>query len=291
MASSSSSSNPLLGVQVTEKLTRQNHEMWYAQVLAILRGARLERYVNGKDVAPSEEIDEKKGDVNDDTPVKVSNPAYEEWFATDQQVLGFLLTSLSKDILVQVATVRTSAEAWKTITDMFASHTRARTTNVRLALATTKKDNMTVAQYYGKMKGLTDEMDAAGKPLDNEELVMYIYNGLDTEYNSLVSTLVTRLEPIAPSELYSQLSSFETRLELQLGFGSLPSANSAGRGDRGGGQQRGGFNRGLNRGRGGRFNSGRGSSGRGRGQQQPPRQNQQRRIFPTGPTATHDNNG
>jgi hypothetical protein len=54
----------------------------------------LERYVNGKAVAPPEEIDEKKGDVNNGAPVKVSNPAYEEWFATDQQVLGFLLTSL-----------------------------------------------------------------------------------------------------------------------------------------------------------------------------------------------------
>jgi hypothetical protein len=168
----------------------------------------------------------------------------------DQQVLGFLLTSLSRDILAQVATARTSTEAWKRITDMFTSHTRARTTNVHLALATTKKDNMTVAQYYGKMKGLSDEMVAAGKPLDNEELVMYI-NGLDTEYNSLVSAPVTRLEPIAPSELYSQLLSFETRLELQLGSGSSPSANSAGRSDRGGGQQRGGFNRGPNRGRGG----------------------------------------
>jgi hypothetical protein len=180
----------------------------------------LERYVNDKAVAPPEEIDEKKGDVNNGSPVKVSNPAYEEWFATDQQVLGFLLTSLSRDILVQVAAARTSAEAWNTITDMFASHTRARTINVRLALATTKKDNMTVAQYYGKMKGLVDEMAAAGKPLDNEELVMYICNGLDTEYNSLVSALVTRLEPITPSELYSQLLSFESRLELQLRSGS-----------------------------------------------------------------------
>jgi uncharacterized membrane protein YgcG len=230
----------------------------------------LERYVNGKAVALSEEIDEKKDNVNDGAPVKVSNPAYEEWFATDQQALGFLLSSLSRDILAQVTMARTSAEAWKTITDMFASHTHARTTNVCLALATTKKDNMMVAQYYGKMKGLTDEMTAAGKPLDNEELVMYICNGLDTEYNSLVSALVTRLEHIAPSELYSQLLSFETRLELQLGSSSLSSANSAGRGGRGGGQQRGGFNHG----RGGRFNPGRGSSGHRRGQQQPQRQNQ-----------------
>jgi hypothetical protein len=80
----------------------------------------LERYVNGKAIAPLEEIDEKKGDVEDGASVKVSNPAYEEWFATNQQVLGFLLTSVSRDILAQVAMARTFTEAWKTITDMFA---------------------------------------------------------------------------------------------------------------------------------------------------------------------------
>ncbi|KAF8700131.1 hypothetical protein HU200_034497 [Digitaria exilis] len=167
MASSSSASNPLLGIQVTEKLTRQNHGMWSAQVLATLRGAKLERYVNGKAVAPAEKIDAKAADG---TIVKAPNPAYEDWFVVDQQVLGFILMSLSRDILAQVAFSKTSAEAWKAIGDMFASHTRARTSNVLLALATTKKDNMTVAQYYGKMKGLADEMAAAGKPLDDDDL-------------------------------------------------------------------------------------------------------------------------
>jgi hypothetical protein len=108
MASSSLTTNPLLGVQVTEKLTRQNHAMWSAQVLATLRGARLERYVNGKAVAPSEEVNEKTADGK---VVTVVNPAYEEWFAADQQVLGFLLGSLSRDIVAQVAISRTAAEA------------------------------------------------------------------------------------------------------------------------------------------------------------------------------------
>jgi len=72
MVSSSSTTNPLLGVQVTEKLTRQNHAMWSAQVLATLRGARLERYVNGKAVAPSEEVNEKTADGK---VVTVVNPA------------------------------------------------------------------------------------------------------------------------------------------------------------------------------------------------------------------------
>lgn len=55
--------------------------MWLAQVLAILRGARLERYINGKAVAAAEEVDEKQADGKS---IKVANPTFEEWFAVDQ---------------------------------------------------------------------------------------------------------------------------------------------------------------------------------------------------------------
>lgn len=255
MASSSSTGDPLLGLQVIEKLSRQNHAIWSVQVLATIRGARLERFITGKAIAPDHEVDEK---LADGKMARVSNPAYQEWYASDQQVLGFLFSSLTRGILAQVA-AKTVAEAWTAISDMFASHTRARTVYVRLALATTKKEAMTISRYYVKMKALGDEMAASGKPLDDEELVSYIINGLDHEYNPVTSALLTRVEPISLSELYSQLLSFETRLELQQGGSSSSSVNSAGRGNRSSGQQRG---------RGGRSGFGHGSgSGRGRGQQ------------------------
>jgi hypothetical protein len=47
---------------------------------------------------------------------------------------------------------------------MFASQTRARTVNTQLALGTTRKGNLTVAEYFGKMKSLGDEMAAVTEP-------------------------------------------------------------------------------------------------------------------------------
>jgi hypothetical protein len=93
--------------------------------------------------------------------VKTPNPTYEEWEAADQQVLNFLLTSLSKDVMIQVSVCETAAAAWKIIEETFASQTRACTMNVRIALATTKKGNSSVAEYFAKMKSLGDEMAAA----------------------------------------------------------------------------------------------------------------------------------
>jgi len=182
MASSSSTSNPLSGIQVQEKLTRLNYAVWAAQILAAIRGARLEGYITGKTEAPAAKVEKKAGE----TTTLVDNPAYEEWFARDQQVLGFLFSALSKEVMVQVAAAKTAAQAWKMIQDAFASRTRARVMNVRLALLTTK-ESMTITEFYTKMTALGDELAAAGKPLDDEEMISYIVNGLDSDYNPLVS--------------------------------------------------------------------------------------------------------
>jgi hypothetical protein len=131
-SNSAASSNPLIGVQVTEKLSKANHGLWVAQVLTAIRGARLEGHINGKNPAPPAEITK----TVDGKEVKTSNPNYDEWFAADQQILGFLFSSLTRETLSQVAAVKTAAEAWKTLDDMFTSRTRARSLNVRLALTT-----------------------------------------------------------------------------------------------------------------------------------------------------------
>ncbi|CAO2034325.1 unnamed protein product [Urochloa humidicola] len=194
MASSSSPSNPLAGAQVTEKLTKQNHAMWVAQVLAALRGARLEGHISGRTSASHTEI-EQKGPG--DKMVRTPNLAFEEWEAWDQQILSLLLTSLLRDVVAQVVAVRTVAQAWRAISNMFASQMRARAINVRLALATTKKGTMNVSDYFGKMRSLGNELAVVGKPIEEDELVAFILNGLDVDFNPVVSALMTRVDPIS----------------------------------------------------------------------------------------------
>lgn len=205
MASSSAFSNLFFGIQVFEKLTKSNHALWQAQILTAIRGARLKGHINGKTVAPAAKIDAKQGG----TTTKVPNPTYEEWFTRDQQVLGFIFTSTSKDVLGQIATTSMVAEAWPGVADIFSAHTHARSVNVRLALATTKKGAMTITEFVNKMTTLGNDKKATEKPLDNDEMVAYIHNGLDHDSDSIVSVVMARVEPITVAELYSQLFSFE----------------------------------------------------------------------------------
>lgn len=229
MASSLHAVNPLIGYAVTEKLTKANHALWKAQVLAMVRGARLEGHLNGASKPPPATLKEKQGDKVVDVP----DEEHSQWMATDQQVLAFLLSSVTKEILSQVAASATAAGTWGIIQGMLSSMTRARAVSTRIALATTKKGDMSIAEYVGKTRSPS----------------------LDLEYNPIVSALVSRSDAISVGEVYSQLLSFEQRMELLHGD-TQHLANIANQG------------RGSQRGRG----SGRGGNrGRGRGNQ--PRQN------------------
>jgi hypothetical protein len=132
---------------MVEKLSKNNHTMWRAQVLATLRGVRLEGFITGKKKAPPEELEGKDGDKN----ILVSNLEYEDWLTGDQQVLSFLLASVSKEILVRIAMAPTTEEAWKKLEEQFTSQTRACAISMRMALATTRKGSTSVAEYLAKM--------------------------------------------------------------------------------------------------------------------------------------------
>jgi hypothetical protein len=165
---------------IFDKLTKQNHATCKAQVLAIVCGLRLEGFLIGRDSAPAAEID---GKDDDGKPAKVANPANEAWVAQDQHVLSFILSSFSKETLSPITTKLTAAAAWREIESMFSSQMRARAVNTCLALATVQKGSSTMTEYFNKMWSLREKMAAAGRRLDDDELIEYVLTGLDFDYN------------------------------------------------------------------------------------------------------------
>jgi hypothetical protein len=96
---------------VSKKLTRNNHVLWRAQVLAVLQGAQLTGFLDGTIKTPAEKIHMvKKSGKEEGEAEEASNPAFELWKAQEQQVLSYLLTSVSHDVLVQIATLPSAAD-------------------------------------------------------------------------------------------------------------------------------------------------------------------------------------
>ena len=105
-----------LGAPPTEKLARGNYLLWKAQVLPALRGAQVTGLLDGSDAAPPKTVEIAKADK---TTAIEPNPLYGPWIAKDQQVLSYLLNSLTPEILAQVIGKESTLDVWTTLTTIF----------------------------------------------------------------------------------------------------------------------------------------------------------------------------
>ncbi|KAH9751439.1 reverse transcriptase Ty1/copia-type domain-containing protein [Citrus sinensis] len=66
------------------------------------------------------------------------------------------------------------------------------------------------------MKKIADSLAIGGNPITSNELIMHLLTGLDENYESLVTNILTRFEKekLTAEEVYSMMLSHETRLEM-----------------------------------------------------------------------------
>lgn len=147
---------------------------------------------------------------------------------------------------------------WAAITKTYASQSRTRLQHLRTLLSATRKEESSVMTHFSTMRGYADEMAAAGKPMEDEDVVAHILNGLDAEYNSLIEQINGMTDPIGLDDLYARLLATEAQMQIVANSDARGCGSGGGRsGNCGGGSgshpNRGGFWRGGNNG-GGRGN-------------------------------------
>lgn len=82
---------------------------------------------------------------------------------------------------------------------------------IRIELATIKKRDMSAADYFRKIKGLSSELAAADAPLRDDEVIAYLLAGLGSDYDSFVTSMTTKSEKLSLDDIYSYLLAFESR--------------------------------------------------------------------------------
>ena len=234
----SSTTTPLvvfnITAQINEKLTPSTFPQWRAQFEALLIGYDLMNYVTSDLLCPS----------SDGTPSSISQKTH--WVRQDKLILSAILASTTTTITPLIATAKTSHEAWKKLNTMYASRSRTRAMQLKEELTLTQRENRSVPDYLHAVKALADEIALIDHPISDDDLTLYVLNGLGPDFREIAAPIRAREKSLVFEELHDLLVGHESYLRrMEAATQQLvASANfSSKRNGSHGGQQPKGFNR------------------------------------------------
>ena len=190
------------------KLTRDNYLLWKAQIVPYLRGQHFFAFLDGSRPAPPPSLPTQLAEAT----TLVPNPEFQAWHLQDQLILSASISSLSENILAHVVKCSTSHDVWLTLERMFTSHSRARIMQIYYQLATLRKGDSPIANYFHRFTNLADTLAAVDHPLNDFEMISFLLAGLGSNYDSFVTSVNTRVEPLSIEDLYGHLLAHELRL-------------------------------------------------------------------------------
>jgi hypothetical protein len=144
------------------KLSKGNFMAWRTQILAYIKGQDAYGLLDGSSQPPPQTI--PNASTVAEAPVTIVNSKYLAWSQRDQMILSVLISTLTEPYVVHVVGCATSLALWTTLITMFASQARARVMQIYFLLATVKKGNSSITEYFQTIKTLSDTLANAGQP-------------------------------------------------------------------------------------------------------------------------------
>ncbi|KAL9411117.1 hypothetical protein AB3S75_044828 [Citrus x aurantiifolia] len=110
------------------KLTSNNYLLWRSQVVATINANDLEDLIDSSKTPPSRMI------INidsDQTVITTPNPQFQIWRRNDQQLMSWLLSTLSEEVLSAIVGARSSLDVWQILGTQFRARSRSGVLHLR----------------------------------------------------------------------------------------------------------------------------------------------------------------
>lgn len=193
----------LLHQSISTKLIRTNYLAWQAQIIPILHGYGLQKFLDVQSTSPSSEL----------------------WHKQDLIILGWLRSSLSETLLAQTSSAKTTHALWQSLQGNFSAISRARLSDLRRQIHTISKGGSSCFEFLQKLQSIADELAFIGHPVSDVDTILHILHGLSSEYNSFIMMANTGTHSL--TEIQALLLSHENLLATQSGMSSsLPSPSN-----------------------------------------------------------------
>lgn len=157
-------------------------------------------YVNGESQCPP----------SNGTPPSIAKQ--NRWVRQDKLILSTILVSTSPTITLLIAMAKTSYKAWKKLSTLYASKSRTRAMQLKEELTLIQCENRPILEYLHEVKGLADEITLIDHPISDDDLTLYVLNGLGPDFCEIAAPIRAREKSLAFEELHDLLVGHESYL-------------------------------------------------------------------------------
>jgi len=105
-----------------------------------------------------------------------------------------------------------SAEVWLSLKNLYSHQTIANSFQLKQQLRSIKKDALSVNDYILKIKTIGHTLATIGEPLNDKDLLLAILNGLNQDYETVVSLITYQMDEINLEKVQYLLSMHEQKL-------------------------------------------------------------------------------
>jgi gag-polypeptide of LTR copia-type len=190
--------------QLPIKLNNDNYLSWKFLILPHARGHDLLGFLDGTRQSTSATTSLSDGST-------ASNPDYITCIRQNQ-LLAWLLNTISEAVVPQVVQCSTASELWKELHLRYSSQSLACVMDLKLQIQSLHKDHLTMQAYLDQKRSLDDRLRLIGSSVFDEDLQLFILHGLGIDYDSLVVSLTSRQDVVPFNELVGLLLTHEQRL-------------------------------------------------------------------------------
>ncbi|KAF9679044.1 hypothetical protein SADUNF_Sadunf07G0099100 [Salix dunnii] len=160
-----------------KKLNNQNYNTWSTCMMSYMQGQDLREVVNGCEITQPEAED--------------ANGALRKWKIKAGKAMFALNTTIEEDVLEHIRDAKIPHEAWKTFADLFSKKNDTKLQLLESELLSIAQRELTVAQFFHKVKTLyreISELDAEA-PIGETRMKRIIIHGLRPDFRSFVAAV------------------------------------------------------------------------------------------------------
>ncbi|RVW83189.1 Retrovirus-related Pol polyprotein from transposon TNT 1-94 [Vitis vinifera] len=160
-----------------KKVNNQNYNTWSTCMMSYMQGQDLWEVVNGSEITQPKAED--------------ANGILRKWKIKAGKAMFALNTTIEEDVLEHIRDAKTPYEAWNTFTKLFSKKNDTRLQFLESELLSIAQRDLTIAQYFHKVKMLCREISELDleAPIGETRMKRIIIHGLRPEFRCFVAAV------------------------------------------------------------------------------------------------------